>query len=1187
MHTTPNYTPRSTNGGQRLTNNEQLSPPAAQRRLQNAFPCHLLLPLLLFSFLATAQTKSKQIEFKPSAKADRSTQALLNMNKWIYWVHHDGRSGRSPLGTVGGFYPFPTPLGAIFQDGFVWGGFVGDSTSQIPLRVGGSTYISGMTPGRIIAPGIAQTPDHPEVRIYRIRSDLATASNGDLARDAAESLGKRIGEVTAAEIEALRNQYQYDWDNWPADIGAPYIDIDRNGVWTPSIDQPGIPGFKQLIWFVTNDLDITNMAAFAGAPPLGIEAQYTYWIQHTALSDDVLFKRVRLINKSSLAIDDMYLTQWTDPDLVDFSENLAGSDSLRSMGYVYESGGFGSGIIFPELAAGYTLLQGPIVPSTGDTAQFDFRTKLNHKNIQASSFVYMAAGAGPSDPPQGIYEGTQAWYNWLRGYSPTFDIENPSPNYVGTGPNVGQPTRWMLSGDPVTDPNGNNGDVDAIPPGDRRFIISTGPFAIANGDTQEVVWALVGGNAPFGRRLQAIQDLRAKVDRTRDLYRNQVFIPAITANNSSGPEETTLQYVADFRPVDGVASASLQFYPQEDDDEGFSMSFFDDGLHNDGQANDGIWGSQTLVVENQQDLYDASFAYQRQGDNIILDGALKNISLRPAPELVDIEILWENGPQDKTANPGETVHIAFSVRNADPTHTIEKLNVSPLPIYITSLEPGAVYRDPQLVFINVAPQVGDSLEQHYILEFDGHRSIGAFKLPITPWTAPSVWLDTLAVNPIIGTGRNTFPIVADVNQITGDRYRIDFTEGSLPDEKRWLLRNLTQNEIILSDQVLTDDPDFPHPIVDGIMFQVKKTPIGFLAFQTVANADGPIDPPTQGAFAFNNNGFPTHDGEPLTPGVNDRPDASRQQTNGSTWGIHTGGPNRSLYSTFLERVLRNDNSSRAIPNDYEIRFTSDSGYANWVFETGEMGKVPFEIWNIGHDTPDDASDDYRMIPWVLNDYDFITGSLVFNINPIDHAVSGDTDDPYLDWIYFRNPLDTSPGDAGYQQFVTDGLAGNYDFSSPEVLARVTLVNWNGGSVDDPNFPDNLDAVMPEVGTIFRIITNKPNLPGDAIVVDTAPVGIEEAPLPTDFVLAQNYPNPFNPSTTIRYALPTPVDVQLSIYNVLGQRVRLALSGRQLAGNHTYLWDGTNDAGRPVASGVYFYRLKAGEYVKTRKMMLLN
>ncbi|MCA9784867.1 MAG: T9SS type A sorting domain-containing protein, partial [Candidatus Cloacimonetes bacterium] len=93
--------------------------------------------------------------------------------------------------------------------------------------------------------------------------------------------------------------------------------------------------------------------------------------------------------------------------------------------------------------------------------------------------------------------------------------------------------------------------------------------------------------------------------------------------------------------------------------------------------------------------------------------------------------------------------------------------------------------------------------------------------------------------------------------------------------------------------------------------------------------------------------------------------------------------------------------------------------------------------------------------------------------------------------------------------------------------------------------------------------------------------------PESFSLEQNYPNPFNPSTHIRFRLAMDARVTLEVFNLLGQKVRRLASSQYPAGAHTVVWDGLSDAGTPAASGIYFYRLSAGEFVQSRRMLLLR
>jgi hypothetical protein len=93
--------------------------------------------------------------------------------------------------------------------------------------------------------------------------------------------------------------------------------------------------------------------------------------------------------------------------------------------------------------------------------------------------------------------------------------------------------------------------------------------------------------------------------------------------------------------------------------------------------------------------------------------------------------------------------------------------------------------------------------------------------------------------------------------------------------------------------------------------------------------------------------------------------------------------------------------------------------------------------------------------------------------------------------------------------------------------------------------------------------------------------------PRGYALSQNYPNPFNPTTMISFTLPHREMVRLSIYDLTGREVRTLVHALHSAGDHSLTWDGRNDAGLVLPSGVYFYRMEAGQYAVTRKLMYLK
>jgi len=100
-------------------------------------------------------------------------------------------------------------------------------------------------------------------------------------------------------------------------------------------------------------------------------------------------------------------------------------------------------------------------------------------------------------------------------------------------------------------------------------------------------------------------------------------------------------------------------------------------------------------------------------------------------------------------------------------------------------------------------------------------------------------------------------------------------------------------------------------------------------------------------------------------------------------------------------------------------------------------------------------------------------------------------------------------------------------------------------------------------------------------------GVKEGSIPKEYSISQNYPNPFNPSTVINYALPKSSLITIKIYNILGQEVKTLINSQLQAGYYTTQWNGDNNSGKTVSSGMYICRVDAGQYIKTIKMMLLK
>ncbi len=160
------------------------------------------------------------------------------------------------------------------------------------------------------------------------------------------------------------------------------------------------------------------------------------------------------------------------------------------------------------------------------------------------------------------------------------------------------------------------------------------------------------------------------------------------------------------------------------------------------------------------------------------------------------------------------------------------------------------------------------------------------------------------------------------------------------------------------------------------------------------------------------------------------------------------------------------------------------------------------------------------------------------------------------------------------------------------LAQVqTLTLLNATLTVPPFTPGTTDQIILTATKINQtqpstVLIEAFDLAGNSVVCD--PVYMQAAAgIPGEFDLAQNYPNPFNPATTIRFQLPTNRLVTLKIYDITGRLVKTLLRESLPAGYYTVAWDGSGERDEAVAGGVYLYRLAAGDYIKTRKMLLVK
>lgn len=1108
----------------------------------------ILFTLFVSVPLAFSQMKKSVVQF---SKTNVTAGTLININRLAMWILADGAGSNIPdvnpsngFGSSGMFFPRGNDpaTAAIFSDGLVWGGQVFDGREPL-VRVGGQVYTAGTTPGIIDATGHNIFED----RIWRIRRDYFTA---DLALDAQE-----IGLTE----ETVRQQYATDWQEWPADKGAPFYDANDDGVYTPQFnadgspklfpeaDEPGLADADQVVWLVANDVDSTAVHSLYGSPSIGLEMQVTLWgFDDPCALGNVIFKRYRFIYKGTAStpdtshIDSMYVCQWSDPDLGAFTDDFVGTDTTLDLGFTYNASSEDAiyaqaGLIPP--AVGYDFLQGPMVASPGDTARFDLKMLADFRNLPMTSFV----GFGGYDFPEPIrgedYSGTLAWWNVLRG----FRSLPLTPAIPWTNLLTGESTTFLFPGDPVT----GSGWVDSNP-ADRRMLQVSGPFNLALGDTQEVVIGLIAGMG--GTHLLSVNELK-NIDRTvQSLYDNglksvlsnlQVYtdFPSSATTHvtvSAMVKEAGSSVSATFTDSHGAAVASLQL--------------FDDGAHADGQPQDGLFANQMDVAPNPKP-FSLNLTVQAAGQTYKFEH-LRQLTTAGPLTVPTLAISSDNINEDGSINPGENVHLTASLHNGSafdlqnvsaafhvsgPIDFQKEVSQSFANVAAASTTTGVYDLGNPDTFVEIqissTAQDGDSILVNIELsDPSGNQWADQAVLLVHDF---SIQPDIKLVNHEQGPASGSFGInIVDPAQLTGHSYRITINDSTgNVDDRTMNLTDLTTNNILLNHHPLPDEFAHNMPVIDG--FKLTR---GSLKF------DFGIDQFLETAFA----------GNPVNP-----PQPVWQQAN-SNGSYALSEPSSGLTK----------NSFAFQNHDLELRFTEAGGYGWWFFESGSTHTVPFEIWDAGIGTPDDPSDDVRMIPLL-----FSNGGTdgVFDISP--NSTDAHFGLPSSDRIYFYT------GSGSYNAFLADATDGHIDTFSPQVqyIGRLLIVDLDQ------------DGQLPPTGTTIRITTFKP--PSKSDVYTFTPiftsVAAQSEQTPETFALYQNYPNPFNPTTSIRYDLPQRSRVTLSIFNILGQEVARLVDDVQAAGKHTVRWDATSRSGVPVSSGVYFYEIKTTDFEKIHKMLLVR
>jgi len=302
-------------------------------------------------------------------------------------------------------------------------------------------------------------------------------------------------------------------------------------------------------------------------------------------------------------------------------------------------------------------------------------------------------------------------------------------------------------------------------------------------------------------------------------------------------------------------------------------------------------------------------------------------------------------------------------------------------------------------------------------------------------------------------------------------------------------------------------------------------------------------------------------------------------------------------------TIQNSNQGGGSPGNIGIFINPISSYGTKIVRY-------CRVHNNGHGV--DVWNDFGGITYV--EYNIISDNIYDGFDPYlgttyltNNTIVGNGRDGYHDWagggsVYIRNNIFAENGRYGIFKHrdtpvfisyndVWNNVQGDYyqGYSGPPT--PFTPYPGTGEISEDPLFVD------PESGD-FHLLPNSPCIdagdPSSPYDPDSTRADIgalyfdqqtgirDEYLVPSKFCLLQNYPNPFNVSTTIQYNLPKATDVTIDIYDILGHKVETLIDQQQQAGYHQVIWNA-----KDKTSGVYFYRIKGGDYTETKKMILLK
>ena len=889
--------------------------------------------------------------------------------------------------------------------------------------------------------------------------------------------------------------------------------------------------------------------------------QRTIWgYRDRGCLDYVIFVRSRLINRSGSPIDSMFVSQWSDPDIG--YDEVVGCDTTRDLGFAYDrylidnynyrdSPNEVFGTRAPAL--GYALLHAPQVPGPGGIARTAFTSKPGWKNLRMTAFSNFTSGYQEfSDPRQGS-GGDVEWFRIMKGlpaYAP----------YV-IDPFTGWATWFAFTGDPVA----GTGWIDNLYH-DRRIAASSGPFTMAAGDTQEVVWAIVVGQG--GDRLGGIRQMRYTTVLCRvmseHLFRALPPRPRIHVDYPD-PSRASVHISAATEP--DAPSAIRAILLRADNTEAGQVDLHDDGAHGDGTGGDGTWGGTVTVQRSLAPLALSIEVTNTRAGTIRWERLFTPVTVSGTVSAALLPLFSDNLNGDGKANPGEDIRYGISVSNGCPD-TLSGVFAYPDALLwpgnqlAKEMEPGAAAAmtysslDPNAYFAMKIPQgFGDPrLDVPLtIIDQTGNVWRDTIGIPVVPVvTIPEVRL----LKRTSGLCRGDFGIsILDPSVVKDHTYVVEGVDATANGTPGFTLRDLTDGRVVLAN--------YPYPDVLG------HTPVtdGFRILR------GTVDTLQQAA------GWTVLQGDTAWSPIN----GVIAPTLSLFWGTiglpeETFWGGMKIWNSWFHSVLINFAACdgtwdpRVAPADprysrgyryvYNADFTAAKPeFDQWlVNRTGMYAyqdhnfSVPFSAWDIDVSPP-------RRLSVGFIEYNRSTGRVDGKYWPSAASDMGGS-----------VPMSREP----FLIFPTPYSDAEDPSLKKDVWSGALPILWWG-------YPSRANAAGFAGDEQFLITSMHPLAAGDRWEFNPARIlSADIGGAPYTYSLSQNYPNPFNPSTEIRYGLARADHVRLVVFDILGREVDVLVNGRATVGEHTVRFDASR-----FSSGVYFYRIESGSFVKTAKMLLIR